>query len=165
MVNPAYTAARPSRNAFSLPELCLVLLGVAVVCAIFWEPSTRHQSRSQRIRAWIDLESLRRGVDMYEVREGKKIPDYGLSVLEGAYLRELPKDPWGNAYLYDAHLRLLASFGKDGQPGGTGPNQDLVVSREAQQKNGLSSEKEKAVSLERLARSAWIRKKRRSRTP
>lgn len=48
----------------------------------------------------------------------------------GPYLPEIPLDPWGNAYRYDApgtHGDYdIVSFGADGQPGGAGDDEDVV---------------------------------------
>jgi general secretion pathway protein G len=44
--------------------------------------------------------------------------------------KDVPKDPWGHPYVYvmpGAHNNDfdLMSYGKDGQPGGTGENADI----------------------------------------
>jgi general secretion pathway protein G len=48
---------------------------------------------------------------------------------EGGYIRRLPEDPWGNAYLYAYPGRAAAfdvySLGADGQPGGDGLDADI----------------------------------------
>jgi general secretion pathway protein G len=49
----------------------------------------------------------------------------------GPYLRKsLPLDPWGKPYLYRIPGEKgdfdLISYGKDGQPGGTGENADIL---------------------------------------
>ena len=50
---------------------------------------------------------------------------------EGPYLQpNVPKDPWGNEYIYiypGEHRDYdLYSYGADGQPGGTGENADIT---------------------------------------
>ena len=51
----------------------------------------------------------------------------------GPYLaKTVPPDPWGHAYNYrlpgeSGHDFELFSFGKDGQPGGSGENSDISV--------------------------------------
>ena len=45
--------------------------------------------------------------------------------------KAVPLDPWGNAYVYrspgaKAEYEIM-SMGKDGQPGGTGDNADIVT--------------------------------------
>ena len=54
-----------------------------------------------------------------------------LETWRGPYLQgSLPKDPWGNAYVYTCPGEHgdydLVSYGADGQPGGTGENADIT---------------------------------------
>ena len=56
----------------------------------------------------------------------------GVANWDGPYLtKEIPRDPWGRAYLYRhpgelGDLPAIVSLGADGQPGGAGVNQDIV---------------------------------------
>jgi len=47
----------------------------------------------------------------------------------GGYLERLPKDPWGNAYVYvnpELHGEIdVMSLGADGKPGGEGVDADI----------------------------------------
>jgi general secretion pathway protein G len=67
--------------------------------------------------------------------------DHGLGALisrptnepkwDGPYLRKaVPQDPWGNSYVYRVpgqHSEYdLVSYGKDGQPGGSGDASDIT---------------------------------------
>ena len=50
---------------------------------------------------------------------------------DGPYIKPaVPKDPWGNDYVYTSpgeHGDFdLVSYGADGQPGGTGENADIT---------------------------------------
>ena len=51
---------------------------------------------------------------------------------DGPYLpKDVPLDPWGNSYVLQApgqngQAYFLASYGKDGQPGGTDESEDVV---------------------------------------
>ena len=49
----------------------------------------------------------------------------------GPYLKKVvPPDPWGHPYVYTSpgeHADIdIVSYGKDGQPGGTGENADVT---------------------------------------
>ena len=55
----------------------------------------------------------------------------GLTRWSGPYLKKsVPLDPWGNPYAYKSpgeHGEIdLLSYGKDGQPGGTGEAEDIT---------------------------------------
>jgi general secretion pathway protein G len=46
-------------------------------------------------------------------------------------LKTVPKDPWGNPYLYtspgaDGREYDIISYGRDGKPGGEGPDADIA---------------------------------------
>jgi general secretion pathway protein G len=45
----------------------------------------------------------------------------------GGYLIKLPKDPWGNDFIYfNTNMKILIlSFGRDGKPGGEGDDADV----------------------------------------
>ena len=45
------------------------------------------------------------------------------------YLENIPKDPWGRAYIYfnDGDDFELYTLGRDGQEGGDGPDKDLHI--------------------------------------
>ena len=52
------------------------------------------------------------------------------SLVDGNYVRRLPNDPWGNAYLYaapapDGRSFLISSLGADGREGGSGEDEDI----------------------------------------
>ena len=50
----------------------------------------------------------------------------------GGYIKKLPDDPWGRAYLYNVPGRRgafdISSLGADGQPGGENENADIFSS-------------------------------------
>ena len=52
-------------------------------------------------------------------------PETGEPFLAGG---KVPLDPWGNEFLYELGpdgVPVIVSYGKDGAPGGTGPDADL----------------------------------------
>ena len=88
------------------------------------------------------LDALEKALDQYRLDTGRyPMMETGLaSLLErppdeskwsGPYLRKsVPLDPWGRPYVYKLpgeHGEYdLFSYGKDGQPGGTGEAADIV---------------------------------------
>ena len=94
-----------------------------------------------------DLRTISSALKMYRLDNG----DYptgpqGLSALSAkpsappvpanwspsGYLDQVPSDPWGRAYLYtvpgpDGAAFELKTLGKDGEPGGTGVDEDIIV--------------------------------------
>jgi general secretion pathway protein G len=98
------------------------------------------KSATKTARAQID--SLEKSLDQYRLDTGHyPSTEQGLASLnerpaseakwQGPYLKKaLPPDPWGKPYLYKQpgeHGEFdLFSYGKDGQPGGSGEDEDIV---------------------------------------
>lgn len=130
---------RLARAGFTLIELLLVVVIIGILAAIV-VPKLAGRSEDARIAAAkADLKTLAGALDRYEVDSGRfPTTEQGLAALlerpssapepknwKGPYIdgRELPKDPWGNPYLYrfpgerNAQGYDLYSAGPDGQPG------------------------------------------------
>lgn len=85
------------------------------------------QAKVRRVK--LDFGSLGQGLQLYAMKRGK-LPDTsaGLRALvEERVLNELPRDPWGNDYVYtlDRGVPAIVSLGADGAPGGDGDDRDL----------------------------------------
>ncbi|PRD24675.1 UNVERIFIED_CONTAM: xcpT [Trichonephila clavipes] len=93
--------------------------------------------------ARMQIQELSAALDMYHLEVGRyPANDVGLDALvtrpagvarwNGPYLRKssVPKDPWGNDYIYrfpGQHGAFdLYSYGADGQVGGEGEDADIV---------------------------------------
>ena len=129
-------------NGFTLLELLVVIVIIGLLAA-FVAPKYFNQigkSKSQIAKA--QIESFDKAVDQFRLDTGHfPTTDQGLVSLfvqppneanwHGAYLKKsLPADPWGNAYIYkvpgkDGADYDLISYGRDGQPGGSGEDADI----------------------------------------
>ena len=88
--------------------------------------------------AKVQIEDLSAALDMYRLdlgnypKELSALVESSGSNWNGPYLkkRKLPKDPWGNDYVYrfpGEHGDFdIVSYGADGQPGGEGDNRDIT---------------------------------------
>jgi general secretion pathway protein G len=88
------------------------------------------------------IDALEKALDQYRLDTGRyPANELGLKALverppnepkwAGPYLRkDVPLDPWGKPYLYKIPGEKaefdLVSYGKDGQPGGTGEAADIA---------------------------------------
>ena len=91
-----------------------------------------------------DIARLQQALVMFKISEGSyPTQEQGLSSLKenpgnlkkpgkypsGGYINKLPKDPWGNDYVYIYPGQYgefdIISLGADGQPGGEGENADI----------------------------------------
>lgn len=126
---------RNSRNAFTLIELLLVLVILTVLAALV---APRFAGRSEQARitaAKTDISRLETALATFEIDNGRyPTSDEGLAALvtapsslanwHGPYIeRGLPKDPWGNPYVYrcpgvhNPNGFDLYSYGPDGREG------------------------------------------------
>jgi general secretion pathway protein G len=89
--------------------------------------------RAANTKARADISILEQAVEMYRLdhltyptaAEGMQ------ALVAGRYIRRLPNDPWGNAYLYtvpgpDGRPFQIASWGADGRDGGSGEDADIT---------------------------------------
>ena len=127
---------------FTLLELLVVIVIIGLLAG-FVAPryfSQVGKSEVQVARAQID--ALEKALDQYRL-DTRRYPnaEQGLVALverpanepqwNGPYLRKaVPLDPWGRPYVYKVpgskgDFELL-SYGKDGQPGGTGESADIT---------------------------------------
>jgi general secretion pathway protein G len=76
-----------------------------------------------------DIPNIMNGLKTFYLQKGK-YPDTGTglkALVDAQILDKLPKDPWGNDYVYmlEANKPVVISYGDDGVPGGTDFGQDI----------------------------------------
>ena len=133
--------ASVAQAGFTLLELLVV---VAIIGLLAGYVAPRYFSQLGKSEAGVaraQIDALEKSLDQYRLDTGRyPTTEQGLNALvvkpanepkwNGPYLRKgLPADPWGNAYLYKIPGQRgefdIVSYGKDGQPGGTGDAADI----------------------------------------
>ncbi len=133
-----HTGMRKRRaSAFTLIELLLVLVILGTLAALVVPKFTKRSEQAKIVAARTDLANIEVALDAFEVDCGRNpTTEEGLKALleqpssaigwQGPYLkRGVPKDPWGNTYMYRCpgqHNTTgvdLYSYGPDGQEGGS----------------------------------------------
>jgi general secretion pathway protein G len=126
----------PRRGGFSLIELLLVLVILAILAAVVVPKFTGRSEQARQTAAKHDISSLSTALRTYEIDNGR-FPDneQGLAALvaapanapkwKGPYIEKgVPKDPWDNPYVYrypgqyNTTSYDLLSVGPDGREGG-----------------------------------------------
>jgi len=126
---------------FTLIELLVVALILGLLAGFAAPRYFSQVGKSEVSVARAQIDALEKALDQYRLDTGHyPSTELGLAALiqrppsepkwGGPYLRkDVPADPWGKPYFYrtpgERREFELISFGKDGQPGGTGENADL----------------------------------------
>ena len=142
------TGAAPARRArgFTLIELMVVVTILGILAALIVPRVVGRTDDARIAAAKQDIAQLMQALKLYRLDNGRyPSNEQGLQALvdkpgtepvpqnwrQGGYLDSptLHKDPWGNGYQYlnpGLHGEIdVFSFGRDGQPGGEGPDADI----------------------------------------
>lgn len=129
-------------SGFTLLELLVVVTIIGLLAAYVGPKYFSQLGKSEQSIAKAQIEAFSRALDAYRLDVGRyPTTEEGLNALlgrpasaakwNGPYLQKaVPPDPWGNAYVYRAPGSSgdfdIVSYGKDGQPGGTGDAADVT---------------------------------------
>lgn len=134
---------RTRKGAFTLIELMVVILILAILAALIVPRVVGRQGDAKRAKAVSDiaslsslLQSFRLDCDRYPTTEeglqALRTPPADVNNWKGPYTtKPIPPDPWGNEYVYEypgidgEDSFILLSFGADGQEGGEGDAADI----------------------------------------
>lgn len=128
-------------KGFSLIELLVVLVIIGLLAALVGPSLYQQIKPAKRSAARAQIDNFMTALDSYYLDTGdypseqqglqalREQPD-GVTGWQGPYLRkEIPKDPWGNAYVYRSPGRNggyeIVSRGADGREGGEGDARDV----------------------------------------
>ena len=134
---------RGFRAGFTLIELLVVVVIIGLLAGFVAPRYFSQVGKSEVGVAKAQIDALEKALDQYRLDTGHyPSTELGLAALikqpaneakwAGPYLRkDVPLDPWGKPYVYKTPGETggdfdLLSYGKDGQPGGTGENADLT---------------------------------------
>jgi len=129
-------------RGLTLIELLVVLVILGLLAGLVAPRVIHYLSTSKTETARLQIKHFEAALDLYRLDVGSypntqqglealiKDPS-GVSNWHGPYLKspDVPKDPWGHAFIYTSPGKHgaydIESYGADGQPGGTGENEDI----------------------------------------
>ncbi|MFY9316398.1 MAG: type II secretion system major pseudopilin GspG [Burkholderiales bacterium] len=129
-------------RGFTLLELLVVVVIIGLLAGYVAPKYFSQIGKSEVQVARAQIDAFEKALDQYRL-DIRRYPttEQGLKALverpasetqwSGPYLRKsVPLDPWGRPYVYKAPGAKadyeLLSYGKDGQPGGSGENADIT---------------------------------------
>jgi len=125
---------RQSRQGFTLVEMLLVLVILGVLAAIVYPKVAGRGEQARVTSTQTQIASFKTALDAFEVDNGyyPKGRNGLLDLVQkprdavnwrGPYLESIPKDPWGNDYIYECPGKHnpssydIMSMGPDGRSG------------------------------------------------
>jgi len=135
---------RNRQRGFTLIEIMVVVVILSVLGALVVPQIIDKVDIAKVKRAQSDIRAIQTALDLYRL-DNFKYPttEQGLQALvkqpadptitnyaASGYLKSLPKDPWGNVYLYaspgaDGRDYDITTYGRDAKPGGDGYDADI----------------------------------------
>ncbi|MFZ7126503.1 MAG: type II secretion system major pseudopilin GspG [Desulfobacterales bacterium] len=131
-----------NRRGFTLIELLIVMVILGLLAALVGPRFFGQEKKARQKTAKSQIALFEAALDTYRLDVGRyPTSEQGLEALrtrpdgvdkwDGPYLRkEIPLDPWGNAYVYESPSEhgdyAIISHGADGSPGGEDIDQDVV---------------------------------------
>ncbi len=135
---------RPDRRGFTLLEVIVVIVILGLLAALVVPKLIGRTEEAKRTQARIQIKSLEQALQLFKLDNGfYPATEQGIEALvrepevgripknyrKGGYLDRVPKDPWGNAYVYVSPGTNgeydISSYGADGSPGGDGEDADI----------------------------------------
>ena len=125
-----------SKAGFSLAELMVVIVILGLLATLVAQNVMKSLNTSTVAIAKSDISAISLAIDNYATDHTGKYPERleelvtpdesGTSYLKA---QNVPKDPWKNEYVYEPPqsnqpYRVIC-YGRDGQPGGEGPDADI----------------------------------------
>jgi len=134
------------KKAFSLIELMIVIIILGLIAGLVIPNIIGQGEQAKEKLVCVQMKNLKNALDSFKIQEGNyPTTEEGLKALiknpnpekyknypQKGFLSEtkLPKDPWGNEYIYvnnGGNIDII-SLGADGKEGGSGENKDIRLS-------------------------------------
>jgi general secretion pathway protein G len=135
------TSKKSSQAGFTLIELLVVMVIIGLLASLVAPRFIRQEEKAKAKAARAQIEMFGTALDTFRLDVGRyPTTQEGLEALrqrpsgverwDGPYLKkEIPRDPWGNPYVYrspgEREPYELSSYGADGVAGGNEDSADI----------------------------------------
>ena len=132
------------QGGFTLIEILVVVVILGILASIIIPKIMTRPEEAKRTKTKMDIKAIETALNLYRLdNDVYPSTEQGLEALvtkpttgviprnwkEGGYLDKVPKDPWGNLYVYlspGVNKEFdLESYGADGVDGGEGKDADI----------------------------------------
>ncbi len=133
------------KRGFTLIELMIVVSIIGVLSAIVVPKLMQRAQEAKVTAAMMQIKNFKTALEMFYLDNGfYPSTEQGLQALvkkpttgrepkhyrSGGYIEKIPRDPWGNPYIYrcpgEHGAYDIISYGADGEPGGDGADKDIT---------------------------------------
>ena len=133
-----------TERGFTLIEIMVVIIILGILASFVALNLTGQTEEARRTQARVQMETFKTALKLYKLDNGSyPSTEQGLQALvtppevgklprkwrEGGYIDKIPKDPWGNEYVYLSPGIYgefdIMSYGDDNEPGGEGKDADV----------------------------------------
>lgn len=125
-------------SGFTLIELMVVILILGLLAAIVVPQFTGRTEEAKVSTTKTNIQNTETALRLFYIDNDRypeqlqhlaEKPSYAKKFPEDGYLRPIPKDGWGNDFIYTPESNYkkykIISYGADGQAGGEGYNADI----------------------------------------
>ena len=142
-MRPEQKKRRRNEDGFTLVELMVVIVIIGLLATIVALNVLPSGDKARVEKAKADIATIESGLELYRLQMSTyPTTSQGVAALvsapagtdasryqRGGFIKKLPEDPWGRAYLYASpgqHGEAdVWTYGADGKEGGEGTNADI----------------------------------------
>jgi general secretion pathway protein G len=129
---------------FTLIEIMVVIVILGLLAALVVPKLVGRTEEAKRTQTRVQIKNIQQAIELFKLDNGfypsteqaldalVRMPETGRipkNYRKGGYLDRVPKDPWGNPFVYvfpGQHGDYdISSYGADGVPGGEGEDADV----------------------------------------
>ena len=121
---------RAAMRGMTLIEIMVVITIIGLIAAAVTVAVIPQLQKAQIDRANLDIKSVEGALKLYYAKKGN-YPDTATGLkglVDLQILDKVPQDPWNHEYVYvlERGKPIITSYGRDGAPGGEGPDADIT---------------------------------------